>query len=402
MCKRSVLLVTAAIVSGCLPGIPDDSAATASPAGATQSSGTCGSGTWQVGWLEIHHINAGQAVSTLIVSPVGRSLLIDVGEADWDRDDGAKLVGEYVRKVLGCSRLDYVVLSHFHVDHAGFPGHGGLWHLIAQQGFSVAKLVHRDLYRYAGTSAGSLAAWRAYLQGPGVSAPFAEIARLGRGQVQLGGDVDFAFVAVDGNGLLPAGDFSADPAPPDENDYSIAALLRFGRLDYFTGGDLSGQTLVSAQNGYSYHDGETGVVPLVKDVDVYRVSHHGSSHASNATLLAELDPEVAIVQVGDGNRNGHPTQSTVDRLAATSAVYFTEHGEPGTDLRTGKVVGDVVLRTVNGISYTVAGDLFTATDPRRIDSDGDGYFAEADPDDGSALVLPLTNGGCDSRYQVCP
>ena len=402
MRKGFVVLVVTTTLMGCLPGIPDDSEVAGLPAGPTQSSGTCGSGTWQAGWLEIHHIDAGQAVSTLIVSPVGRTILIDAGEADWDRYDDAKLVGAYVRKVLGCVRLDYVVISHFHVDHTGFPGYGGIWHLIEQQGFSVGKLLHRDLYHYAGTSGAALAAWRAYLQSPQASASSPEIAAPGRGQVQLGGDVDFAFVAVDGNGLLPVGDFSSDPAPPDENDYSIAALLRFGRLDYFTAGDLSGRTAVSTSNGYSYHDGETALAPLVKDVDVYRVSHHGSSYASNATLLAELDPEVAIVQVGDGNPNGHPTQSTVDRLAATSAVYFTEHGEPSTDLRTGKVVGDVVLRTVNGLGYTVAGDPFIATDPRRVDNDGDGYFVEADPDDGSALALPLPSGGCDSRYQVCP
>jgi hypothetical protein len=193
-------------------------------------------------------------------------------------------------------------------------------------------------------------------------------------------------VAIDGDGRLPAGDLSADPAPPDENDYSIAALLRFGRFDYFMAGDLSGQNQVA--NGYAYHDGETALAPRVKDVDVYRVSHHGSSHSSNVTLLAELDPEVAIVQVGDGNRNGHPAQSTVDRLVQTAVVYFTEHGDPGTDERGGKVVGDVVVRTADGVLYTVAGDPFIATDPRRVDDDGDGYFVEADPDDRSALVIP--------------
>jgi competence protein ComEC len=402
MCKPSVLFVATATLLGCLPGIPDDYQTSGAPAGANPSPGTCGSGTWQAGWLEIHHIDAGEGVSTLIVSPVGRSLLIDAGEADWDRDDGAKLVGAYVGKVLGCTRLDYVVVSHFHVDHVGFPGHGGLWHLVAQQGFSVGKLLHRDLYRYAGTSATSLGAWRALLQGADASSLAPEIATLGRGQVELGGGVEFAFVAVDGGGLLPVGDFSADAAPPDENDYSIAALLRFGRLDYFTAGDLSGETLVASQGGYAYHDGETALAPWVKDVDVYRASHHGSSHASNVTLLAELDPEVAIVQVGDANPNGHPSQSTIDRLVARSAVYLTEHGEPGTDLRTGKVVGDVVLRSANGSLYTVAGDPFIATDPRRVDSDGDGYFVEADPDDGSPLSFPAPNGGCDSRYQVCP
>jgi competence protein ComEC len=403
MAPKTIFLAWVAMMVSCLPALP-----AASPGGgqvttsaAATGTGECGSGTWQQGSLEIHHIDAGEAVSTLIVSPAGRSLLIDAGEAAWDSDDGARMVGAYVRGVLGCARLDYVVLSHFHLDHVGFPGRGGVWHLVHEQGFAVGKLLHRDLFRYTGTGGETLDSWRAYLLGEPARELHPEIAALGTGQVQLGGGVAFAFVAVDGNGALPAGNFAADPSPPDENDYAIAALLRMGRLDYFTAGDLSGETLISRSGGYSYHDVETRTAPRVKDVDVYRVSHHGSSHASNGTLLAEMKPRVSIIQVADGNAFGHPTQGTVDRLLATSSLYLTEHGDPGTNLRTGKVVGHVVLRTATGIDYTVNADSFTASDPSRTDGDGDGYFLEADPDDTSAATVPAPNGGCDPTYEAC-
>ena len=403
MAPRMVLFAWSFTAASCLPALPAASPAGGQAGGSptAQGTGECGSGSWQPGWLEIHHIDAGEAVSTLIVSPSGRSMLIDAGEATWDSDNGAALVGTYVRAVLGCARLDYIVLSHFHLDHVGYPGHGGIWHLVRQQGFAVGKLLHRDLFRYAGAGGDTLQAWRTYLQSSEARIFNAEIAVLGSGQVQLGGGVQFAFVAVDANGALPVGDFGADPAPPDENDYSIAALLRMGKLDYFTAGDLSGQMLVSLQGGYSYHDIETRTAPQVKDVDVYRVSHHGSSHASNSTLLAEMHPRVSIIQVADGNSNGHPTQSAVDRLLTTSALYLTEHGDPGTNLHAGKVVGHVVLRTSTGIDYTVGGDHFVASDPARADSDGDGYFIEADPDDSAASSVPAPNGGCDAAYEAC-
>jgi hypothetical protein len=147
---------------------------------------------------------------------------------------------------------------------------------------------------------------------------------------------------------------------------------------------------------------ETRTAAQVKDVDIYRVSHHGSSHASNGTLLAEMEPRVSIIQVADGNPNGHPAQATVDRLIATSALYLTEHGDPGTNLRAGKVVGHVVVRTATGLDYTVNGDRFWASDPPRVDDDKDGYFVEADPDDNSATTLPASNGGCDATYEACP
>jgi len=399
MAKAIVLGAVLAVVS-CLPPVPD-SAGDGTTGVSAESTGICGSGSWQPGWLEIHHIDAGEAVSTLMVSPIGKSLLIDAGEANWDQNDGAKVIGAYVRAVLGCARLDYVLLSHFHLDHVGFPGYGGLWHLVHEQGFSVGKLLHRDLFRIVGAASATLTSWRTYLQSPDGQSLHPELAVLGSAQVQLGGGVSFSIVAVDGNGILPASDVSTDGAPPDENDYSVAALLRMGRLDYFTAGDLSGQTLVSSQ-GYSYHDMETRVAPKVKDVDVLRVSHHGSSHASNASLLAELSPRISIIQVGDGNTNGHPTQTTVNRLLATSRLYLTEHGNVGTDLRDAKVMGHVVVRTSTGIDYTVGKDRYVATDPVRLDADGDGYFAEADPDDGSASIVPAENGGCDVRYEACP
>ena len=402
MASKTVLLTWTSLLASCLPALPDASPGGGQAATSAADTGVCGSGSWRPGWLEIHHIDGGEAVSTLIVSPAGRSLLIDAGEAAWDSDAGAKIAGSYMRSVLGCATLDYVLLSHFHLDHVGFPGRGGLWHLVHAQGFSVGKLLHRDLFHFAGASSQVFDTWRSYLQSDDGQSLHPEIAVVGTGQVQLGGGVAFSIVAVDGNGTLAAGDHGGDVTPPDENDYSIAAVLRMGRLDYFTAGDLSGETLVSRSGGYAYHDLETRTAPRVKDIDVYRVSHHGSSHASNATLVAQMQPRVAIIQVADGNPYGHPTQTTVDRLLATSALYLTEHGDSGTNLRDGKVLGHVILRTATGIDYTVGGDTFIASDPPRFDHDGDGYFGEADPDDNSAVVIPTPNGGCDATYESCP
>jgi hypothetical protein len=206
-------------------------------------------------------------------------------------------------------------------------------------------------------------------------------------------------VAVDGNGRLLADAPSNDPAPPSENDYSVAFVLRFGLLDYFSGGDLSGQTLVS-DFGYSYHDIEQAVAPLAKDVDVYRVSHHGSSHSSSPTFLAQLQPRVSIIEVASDDSD-HPHQAAIDGLSALGSIYLTERGNPSINLRGARVVGDVVLRSADGMDYWVAGDPYLAADPWRIDADGDGYFREADPDDHSPLAAPKPRGGCDPFHQPC-
>jgi hypothetical protein len=336
--------------------------------------------------VEIHHLDLGQADSTLIVGPTGRTLLIDAGEPRWDGDSGARTIAAYLRAVLGCARLDQVLLTHFHVDHVGHPGKGGLWQLVEGEEIAVGKLLHRDTEGYRGDSGGTIDRWREYLSGAGRRL-HPELAREGSGQLQLGPGVALRIVAVDGHGALRPGDFRRDRAPPNENDYSVAAVLRFGAFDYFIGGDLSGEWSASPY-GYAYHDVETVVARGLPDVDVYRVDHHGSDHSSNPTLLAQLDPEVSIVSVGEGNPFGHPRPATVERLRATGVLYLTA------------TAGTVVIRT-DGHTYAVNSDIYPATDPARIDADGDGYFREADPDDAAPSVGPPPRGGCDPVYQAC-
>lgn len=362
--------------------------------------GTCGTGTWTEGNLEIHHINIGQGNSALIVGPTGKSLLFDAGETYWNSSTDAQKVGPYIESVLGCKELDYVVISHFHVDHIGYVGYGGLWHLVEVQGFTIGQTLLRDYSTYMGTTSGTYENWATYLAGDGITTLHPVTAVEGTGQVDLGSGVVFDIVTVDGNGTMRPGDFSADPVPPSENDYSVGAVLSYGAFDEWLGGDLDGQ-YVASEFGYVYHDIELSVAPEVGDVDVYLVNHHGSDHSNSTTFVNQLDPEVSIISVGDDNTYGHPRQPVVDLLLATSDVYLTERGDPTVDIGSAVVAGDIVIRTSDGLNYTVNGANYVATEPVRIDTDGDNYFIEVDPDDGDPASQPAPNGGCDELYQYC-
>jgi len=357
-----------------------------------------GSGTWTPGNLEIHHINIGQGDATLVVGPTGKSILFDAGESYWNSSADAQVMGPYIEGVLGHKNLDYVLISHFHLDHIGYVGYGGLWNLVEEQGFTVGQMIHRDYNTYLGTKSGTFENWKTYLEGDGNSKLNPVVAENGTHQVDLGTGVDIDIITVDGSGTIIPGDFSADTTPPSENDYSVGVLLSYGDFDEWIGGDLSGEYAISGFN-YGYHDVETKAAKYIGDIDVLRANHHGSDHSNNATFVDQLDPEVSIVSVGDANTYGHPRQTVMDRLLNTSTVYLTERGDTSTNIGSAIVAGHIVIKTADGVSYSVNSDNYTASNPTRIDSDGDGYFIEVDPDDSSSGSVPLPEGGLDPVYQ---
>ena len=68
------------------------------------------------GNLNIYWIDTEGGAATLLVSPSGESLLIDTGYPDGDRD--AKRINAAARQA-GLTKIDYLVISHWHADHVG-------------------------------------------------------------------------------------------------------------------------------------------------------------------------------------------------------------------------------------------------------------------------------------------
>lgn len=69
------------------------------------------------------------------------------------------------------------------------------------------------------------------------------------------------------------------------------------------------------------------------DIDVLKVGHHGSKYASSLEFLRAIDPEVAVISVGNRNRYGHPTAETLARLK-----------QVGAEIRRTDTEGEVVLK----------------------------------------------------------
>src|SRR5881396_3415035 len=67
--------------------------------------------------LEIYSIDVEGGQATLLVSPSGQSMLVDTGWRGFNGRDADRIVA--AAKQAGVSRIDYLVVTHYHADHVG-------------------------------------------------------------------------------------------------------------------------------------------------------------------------------------------------------------------------------------------------------------------------------------------
>ena len=68
---------------------------------------------------------------------------------------------------------------------------------------------------------------------------------------------------------------------------------------------------------------ETAVAPVIGDVEVAKVNHHGSAFSSNPLYVTTLSAGVSVVSVG-ANGFGHPDPTVIARWDSTGDVYQTQ------------------------------------------------------------------------------
>src|SRR5207237_10324670 len=67
--------------------------------------------------LQIYFVDVEGGQSTLFVTPLGESLLIDTGWPDSNGRDADRIMAG--TKLAGLKELEVVLLTHYHIDHAG-------------------------------------------------------------------------------------------------------------------------------------------------------------------------------------------------------------------------------------------------------------------------------------------
>ena len=249
------------------------------------------------GVMEVTAIDVGQGDSLLVVSPEGRTMLMDAGgpvgsvkeAADVSSvfDVGEEVVSPYLwsRRVR---RLDVLALSHAHSDHMG--------------GMGAVMRSFRPRELWVGIDPNS-EAYRALLE---------EAKELGVvvRHFHAGDQLDWGGVGV--KVLAPELGY-ANAGEPVNND-SLVLRLEYGRASVLLEGDAE-----ATSERAMVANGRVGAVTLLK------VGHHGSLTSTTPAFLAAAAPKDAVVSVGRGNSFGHPRVEVIDRIGARGTrLYRTD------------------------------------------------------------------------------
>lgn len=242
------------------------------------------------GRLRVYALDVGQGDSLLVISPGGKSVLVDAGTP---QSAGAVIAALRRHAIQG---LDLAVATHPHADHIG--GMRRVLEAVPVKNFLdsgrtyTTPTFERMLKAVRDRGVRFIAAERGQVFDLDSGAKLEVLSPAGKGQwitkVREGGSV--------------------------ENANSVVLRLSYGNFAMLLTGDAEAET-------------EALIMGAGGDLraQVLKVGHHGARYATSAAFLGAVRPEAALISCGADNKYGHPTQETLDRLrAAQVRVYRTD------------------------------------------------------------------------------
>ena len=233
------------------------------------------------GSLHVIALDVGQGQSVVLRSQ-GKTALVDCGSTSGERSAG-DVAADYLQSA-GTSRLDYLVLSHYHADHVN-----GVRTLLSRVGVDTLVLPNVEDETYQKDAILQLATKY-------------HINILYASQVEE----------------LSLGDAVMTVYPPlgkgSTNEEGLTVLCTAGTFDALLPGDMDSATEEVLLGTYD-----------MPDIELLVVGHHGSRKSTSGEFLQSLTPELGVISVGYGNTYGHPHDAALWRLAEEDiAVYRTD------------------------------------------------------------------------------
>jgi beta-lactamase superfamily II metal-dependent hydrolase len=262
--------------------------------------------------LKIYWVDVEGGAATLLVTPMGESILIDSGNPG--RRDAERIHRVAVDRA-GLKAIDHHIITHWHLDH-----YGGIERL--SQLMPIHRFYHRGIPDALPEDPNNF---------PVLIRAFKEAAK-DRHQALRPGDVlnlrqltegpRIEVRCLCGNGeTVPdspespenpaAREHKRQPEDPTDNAKSLGFLVTFGGFRFLDLGDLTWNIEYKL------------VAPSDKIglVDVYQSTHHGLEVSNNPVLIRTVRPRVVVFNNGP-RKGAHPSvMSTLRRLPEVPDIY---------------------------------------------------------------------------------
>jgi competence protein ComEC len=242
------------------------------------------------GVLEVTSIDVGEGDSILLVTPQGRTLLIDAGGPTWcggsQMDYGEDVVAPYLW-ARGIAHLDVVAISHAHSDHIGGMA-------------AVLQDFHpKELWIGLIPPSRALESLLAEAHTFGV-----KVVRHWEGdRVELGG----ASIEI----LFPPHDWPVGLEP--KNNDSMVLRASYENTSVLLEGDAEKAVERRIASLHPLH------------ANLLKVGHHGSATSTTPEILRAVQPSFAVISLGYRDCFGFPKPSVLARLQASGVrVYRTD------------------------------------------------------------------------------
>ena len=320
---------------------------------------------WKKGQLQVHFIYTGVAESMFFIFPDGTTMLLDCGDHDAlkrgelavpllpnpNRHAG-EWIARYVQRVNpGGNDVDYMMLSHYHSDHAGRHDFYAAKDMRDGEPYYLSGFAQAAEYLRFGKAFD-----RAY---PDYTDPIPLNNDIGNSYLQMKrfyeyqekhrgmkvekfrvGAVDqvkmlrrpgkypaFSIRNICGNGRIAMPDGSVrdlykkkieseHPTWLNENGMSLGMIVGYGKFRFYTAGDFSDDIRTSDGNVVSIED---EIAAAVEPCQVAKINHHGH-HSMTAKLVAALRSRVYVSCVWDNLHNLDDTMT----LLTDRSIYPDE------------------------------------------------------------------------------
>ena len=240
--------------------------------------------------IEVVFFDVGHGDAALVSLPNGRNLLIDTGNKSRYSDQAKRVILPYLT-YRGIKRIDDVVISHPHRDHAG-----GLSSLI--QAVEIGRVV------CSRSAIPTLRDMFAIPEGASIELPqFSAV---------TAGDTLMLDPSTRIRVLSPT---AALAKHTNLNEASVVIHIQFGQKQFLFLGDAELESESALIQNF----------PTFLYADVVKIAHHGSSTSSHPSLVSNVASRssgktLAVVSVGANTGYGLPDESVLFRWQHAGAI----------------------------------------------------------------------------------